>query len=277
MKQNVLDLGPAAFTARVGGLRAVCVWLLVLGLAGCVHTPRDEGPGSERRSAVADEVALAAAARELFQTPAGGGAWQVFRLPGKSFAPFEKSLRQGRPALQVAAHRSVSVLRQQFSPPLPAVGVLDFSWRVDALPEGSDLKDASTTDAPVRILLAFDGDRSRWSARTHRLSELTQLMTGEALPYATLSYVWSRDDLPESVLHNPRTDRIRKLVVESGAGHLGQWRDYRRDVRADFIRAFGEEPGPLVAVALMTDTDNTGSSLRAWYGPMRLVDSSTAQ
>jgi hypothetical protein len=43
-------------------------------------------------------------------------------------------------------------------------------------------------------------------------------------------------------------------------------------VRADFIRAFGEEPGPLVAVALMTDTDNTGSTLRAWYGALRLVD-----
>ena len=51
---------------------------------------------------------------------------------------------------------------------------------------------------------------------------------------------------------------------------LGRWRDYRRDVRADFVKAFGEEPGPLVAVALMTDTDNTGTRLQAWYGPLTL-------
>jgi hypothetical protein len=72
------------------------------------------------------------------------------------------------------------------------------------------------------------------------------------------------------VLHNPRTDRIRKLVVESGPEHLGRWRDYQRDVRADFERAFGEAPGPLLAVGLMSDTDNTRSRLDAWFGALRL-------
>ena len=199
------------------------------------------------------------------------------RLPGKLFVPFEPVWRQGRQALQVRADRSVSVLRQRFEPGLAAVDALHFSWQVDALPAGADLRDAGATDAPVRILLAFEGDRSTWSARTHRLSELSHLLTGEPLPYATLSYVWSPNDPPGTVLNNPRTDRIRKLVVDSGTAHLGQWRDHRRDVRADFIRAFGEAPGPLVAVAVMTETDNTGSHLRAWYGPMRLVDLSRSR
>lgn len=212
---------------------------------------------------------LQQATQVLFQTPAQGASWEVFRLPGKTFAPFEP-VASGRPALRVQAARSVSVLRQRFDRPVLAVGMLAFSWKVDGLPVGADLRDAGATDAPVRILLAFDGDRSRWSPRAHRMSELSQLLTGEPLPYATLSYVWSRDDALETVLHNPRTDRIRKLVVESGAENLGQWREYRRDVRADFLLAFGEEPGPLVAVALMTDTDNTASTLQAWYGPMRL-------
>lgn len=77
-------------------------------------------------------------------------------------------------------------------------------------------------------------------------------------------------DIPESVVINPRTDRIRKVVVESGKAQVGRWRQYRRDIRADFVKAFGEEPGALKAVALMTDTDNTRSRLRAWYGPMKL-------
>ena len=83
-------------------------------------------------------------------------------------------------------------------------------------------------------------------------------------------YVWSNNDAPGAVVVNPRTDRIRKVVVESGPAQIGHWREYRRDIRADFVRAFGEEPGPLRAVALMTDTDNTRSRLRAWYGPMTL-------
>lgn len=245
-------------------------WLGVVALACASGLTACAWP--ERRHAAVAEATLQRAAADLFETPAGGSDWAVFRLPGKVFVPFEAVSRLGRPALQVQAQRSVSVLRRQFEPGIEAPGLLTFAWKVDALPAGADLKDAEATDAPVRILLAFEGDRSQWSARTHRLSELSRLLTGEPLPYATLSYVWSQDDPLEAVLHNPRTDRIRKLVVDSGTAQLGQWRDHQRDVRADFIRAFGEPPGPLVAVALMTDTDNTASSLKAWYGPLRLVD-----
>lgn len=259
MKQNVLD-------------RVADVWrrmlippialIPVAGLMAC-SMPQQSDVRAERGD-------VQEAASRLFQTPGGSAPWEVFRLPGKTYAAFEPAQRTDRPALTVRADRSVSILRQRFDQPLSNVGQVFFSWKVDALPAGADLQDSSATDAPARVLLAFEGDRSRWTARAHRVSELSQLLTGEPLPYATLSYVWSPDDAVESVLINPRTDRIRKVVVESGTSHLGQWRDYRRDVRADFIRAFGEEPGPLVAVALMTDTDNTASKLQAWYGSMRL-------
>ncbi|MBM3398271.1 MAG: DUF3047 domain-containing protein, partial [Betaproteobacteria bacterium] len=69
---------------------------------------------------------------------------------------------------------------------------------------------------------------------------------------------------------NPRTDRIRKLAVESGDARLDQWLSYTRNIRADFEKAFGEAPGALLGVALMTDTDNTRSTTRAWYGNVRL-------
>ena len=259
--------GAVATTGR-DVLKRWSVAALALALMACAG-----GPAREQTST--GEADLQRAAQSLFQVP-GNGRWEVFRFPGKLVVPFEPVSRQGRAALRVRAERSVSVLRQRFEPGLPAVGALSFSWKVDALPEGADLKDAAVTDAPVRILLAFEGDRTRWSPRAHRLSELSRLLTGEPMPYATLTYVWSRDDPVEVVLNNPRTDRIRKLVVDSGSAQLGQWRDHQRDVRADFIRAFGEEPGPLVSVALMTDTDNTGTALRAWYGPLRLLAPSTS-
>ena len=102
------------------------------------------------------------------------------------------------------------------------------------------------------------------------LSELTHSLTGEHLPYATLMYVWCNQCPPESVIVNPRTDRIRKLAVESGTARVGEWLSYSRHIRADFEKAFGETPGALVGVALMTDTDNTRSTTRAWYGNVRL-------
>jgi hypothetical protein len=122
----------------------------------------------------------------------------------------------------------------------------------------------------VRLILAFEGDRHQFSAKNTMLSDLTQALTGEPLPYATLMYVWCNHRPVGTVIVNPRTDRVRKLVVESGADHVKQWRHYQRDVRADFEKAFGEAPGALVGMAIMTDSDNTRGNVRAWYGDIRL-------
>jgi Protein of unknown function (DUF3047) len=252
-------------------------WVLLGMLAGCAAPPdRVSGPSTEPPVQAAPEPVTSGDAWEsavdtLLQTPPGGGQWQPFVLPGKRFAAFEVSERPDVPFLSVRADRSVSILRRQFLPAIEAPGHIDFTWKVDALPQDANLAEADREDAAVRILLSFDGDRSRWSPKNHRLSEMSRLLTGEELPYATLMYVWSNHGEPGSVVVNPRTDRIRKVVVESGKGRLGQWRTYRRDIRADFVKAFGEEPGTLRSVALMTDTDNTRSQLRAWYGPLRLA------
>ena len=125
-------------------------------------------------------------------------------------------------------------------------------------------------DAPVRVVLAFEGDRSTFSPKNAMLNELTRLVSGEDMPYATLMYVWCNQRPVGSVIHNPHTDRIRKIVVESGARGLKQWNSYERDIRADFERAFGEAPGALVGIGLMTDSDNTQSNAVAWYGPIAL-------
>ena len=45
----------------------------------------------------------------------------------------------------------------------------------------------------------------------------------------------------------------------------------RRNAFDDFRKAFGEEPGMLIGVGVLTDTDNTGESVEAWYGDIRLV------
>ena len=60
-------------------------------------------------------------------------------------------------------------------------------------------------------------------------------------------------------------------MVESGTRGLNAWRDHERDVRADFEKVFGEPPGTLQGIGLMSDTDNTLSGTTAWYGPLRMV------
>lgn len=256
-----------------------CVAGLVL-LAGCATTARetdlrlDEGEVSAsslpEQSFKRSTGALDSTTKQLLQTPQGGGVWMPWLLPGKTYAAFESERGDGAPSITVRAKRSVSILRQRYPVGLADARSLAFTWRISALANGADLKTSEADDSPVRIVLAFEGDRSLLSPRAHRLSEMSRLLTGEEMPYATLAYVWSNTDPVGTIVVNRRSDRIRKVVVESGAAGLGQWRAYERDIQADFLAAFGEAPGPLVAVALMTDTDNTQSELQAWYGPLRL-------
>jgi Protein of unknown function (DUF3047) len=83
-------------------------------------------------------------------------------------------------------------------------------------------------------------------------------------------YVWDAKAPVGSVIVHPRSDRIRKIVVESGTAGLRKWRSYRRNLAADYRLAFGEAPGPLQAMAVMTDGDNTQSQLSTWYGDITL-------
>ena len=197
--------------------------------------------------------------------------WEPQHLPGKAPSRYRYAYTDARHALLAQADSSASLLRQKRQVPASQLGQVRFSWKVPALIANADMALRDADDSPVRLLLVFDGDRSRFSMKDAMLSELAQTLTGEPMPYATLMYVWCNKRAPGSVIINPRTDRIRKLVVESGTAHLNQWRDYDRQIAADFEQAFGEPPGNLLGIGLMTDTDNTRSHSQAWYGPVTLV------
>ena len=72
------------------------------------------------------------------------------------------------------------------------------------------------------------------------------------------------------MLENPYTRRVRMLVVASGADGVGRWQSLSRNLHDDFRHAFQEEPGLLTGIGVLTDTDNTGGSVEAWYGDIRL-------
>lgn len=197
--------------------------------------------------------------------------WAHYPFPGKIATLFEYERVDGRDAIAVRAASSASMLRRNVRLEPEDLGQLHFSWKVPALIEQADLASRDRDDSAVRLVLVFDGDRSRFGLRDTALAELVRTITGEEMPYATLMYVWCNRKTAGSVITSPRTGRLRKICLESGPGRLGRWLDYQRDVRADYEAAFGEPAGALTGVAIMTDSDNTRSKVRAWYGPVRLA------
>ncbi|MEK8029266.1 DUF3047 domain-containing protein [Ideonella sp. DXS29W] len=198
------------------------------------------------------------------------GDWHPMPFPGKPPTHYEWSEKEGRRAVLAVADRSAGMWRKRIDPAASRPREAAFSWWVqDAIP-GADLTDADRGDAPARVMFGFDGDVAALPLSTRMFFDLVQTLTGEQPPYATLVYVWDARQPVGTVLVHPRSDRVRTIVVDSGAGELRRWRDHRRDLAADFRLAFGEDPGPLVSVAFMTDSDNTRSQAKTWYGSVEL-------
>jgi len=196
--------------------------------------------------------------------------WHAMPLPGKHETVYTRCEYEGRPAWHAQSRAAASVWRRRADMVVAPSTQVEFSWWVANTIAGADLSRAEVADSPVRVGFAFDGDVSRLSMRNRMQFQLVETLTGEAPPFAMLMYVWDNHAAIESVMHSTRTDRLRKVVLESGEAHLRRWRDYRRNLFDDFQRAFGEPPGRLTAIALMTDTDNTRGSAEAWYGDVTL-------
>ena len=204
------------------------------------------------------------------QAPAPASEWHAVTLPGKRPTVYRIEHHDGRRALAARADRSASMWRRHVVRAAEALGDVEFSWWVQSIPAQGDVSDAARSDAAARVLFAFGGDTQQLSARNRMLFDLAQALTGEAPPFATLVYVWDATAPIGTVIVHPRTDRVRKIVVESGVDGLRQWRHYRRNLARDYRLAFGEAPGTLQAVAIMTDGDNTQSQLNTWYGDIEI-------
>ncbi|HTL75194.1 MAG TPA: DUF3047 domain-containing protein [Casimicrobiaceae bacterium] len=142
-------------------------------------------------------------------------------------------------------------------------------WKIARLIADADSREASREDAPARIVLEFDGDTRKLPLLERGVYAVAKRVAGRELPYATLMYIWSNRERVGTVIANPHTRRIQMIVATSGDAGVNAWQAVSRNVHDDFVRAFGEEPGMLTAVGVMTDTDNTGSHAEAWYGDIR--------
>ena len=127
--------------------------------------------------------------------------------------------------------------------------VVVWNWKVSDAIESANLKIKEKDDAPARLLISF-GISYKKGGR----------------PEGTLCYVWSAKDPQGSFIINPYNKDVMAIVVASGFADVGVWQQYRRNIVDDYHRAFGHEPGKIRAISIISDTDNTGEQLTAWYG-----------
>jgi hypothetical protein len=133
---------------------------------------------------------------------------------------------------------------------------LKWSWKIDHTIRKGDEKSKKGDDFAARVCVFFPrGFFSKTPA---------------------ICYVWA-NKLPKGEhVASPFASYIINVAADSGEELAGHWTFHQHNIHDDYKRFFGEEPPKIGAVALMTDTDNTGESAVGYYGDISLVRSAKA-
>jgi hypothetical protein len=197
--------------------------------------------------------------------------WQPVSLPLKRKTHYHPVKHKGRAAIKATAKSSASGIEAKLNVDLTTKPLIAFSWYAESLVEGADNTDKAAEDSPLRIVLSFEGDKDTLTGKEQRFHERAKLLTGRELPFATLMYIWENQKPVNSVITNPHTSTIKKIVIASGSEELKKWIAFKRNIAEDYLLAFGKPPGRLTGIALMSDTDNTGTDVTAYYADLSLI------
>lgn len=197
--------------------------------------------------------------------------WRVVGLPGQRVPPTRFDLATppdgGEQALRIESRASYAMLVHELPPAPPSAQArLRWRWRVDEPVAGADLRAKAGDDTALRVCALFDAPLEALPFAERARLQLARALSGQALPSATLCYVWDAGLPPDTVLANVYSARVRYWVL--GPARPGEWSAHERSLAADYRRAFADEARgplpPLVGIGVGADSDNTGARSLAW-------------
>jgi Protein of unknown function (DUF3047) len=181
-------------------------------------------------------------------------AEQILKWEKKSFkgeTDYRLITENGRRVIQADSRGSASGLFAKVDLDPAAYRYLSWSWKIKSTISNANEKSKSGDDYAARVYVVFPG-RFFWQTKA-------------------INYIWANNLPKGQSVPNAFTSNAVMLAVESGQDNVGKWLTARRDVVADYKRLFGSEPDRIGAIAIMTDTDNTGAQATAWYGDISIA------
>jgi len=251
--------------------RLLCPALALL-LAGCAaFGPEDDLTWSAElaRTLPLQDGATVEAARfsKLRAGADAKGGWEQFTIvKGNTPTRYQLVEQDGVVVIQADSSEGGSGLSRKIRIDPRRNPIIEWRWRVPRDSGRGGASGPSSVSPPVRLSLAFDGDVAKLDFDDRTKLRMAKALTATGLPYASLLYVWLNRSPTDTVYASPHTERVKHVVVESGERRLDQWVTVRRNVLDDYRRAFGEEPGNIVAVGIMTDFGDNSMPRRAFYG-----------
>lgn len=177
--------------------------------------------------------------------------WKPQTFRGKTETGYALAREGAGTVLKAFSRNSASGLIKTVKVDPASYPLLRWSWKIDRLLKGEDGSRKEGDDYPARVYVVFPGTFF-WQTKA-------------------LVYVWSGKLREGASLRNPYASNAVIIPVESGRERVGKWVHEERNYQEDFKMFFKENPPRTGAVAVMTDTDNTGEEATAWYGDIVLA------
>ena len=161
----------------------------------------------------------------------------------------------GRTVLMAHSRHAASGLIRKITLDTRKYPLLSWSWKVSHSLKKEDITRKSGADFAARVYVVFPRTFF-WQTRA-------------------INYVWASKMPKNTPAPSPYTGNAMIIAVESGDGKAGTWVTEERNIHEDYKRCFGEDPPPLGAVAVMTDTDDTKDEVTSWYGDISVAETGT--
>ncbi len=173
--------------------------------------------------------------------------------------------------VEAVSDASASGLTHECAIDLRERPILRWRWKVAGVLARGDARRKDGDDYAARVYLTFEPGREELSFWERTSLALARKIYGD-VPARAINYVWaSRLERGASVDSAYVGGFVKLVAVESGSEEAGRWRSEERDVFADYRALFGTDPPAVTGVAIMTDSDDTEGSVRAWFGDIEFV------
>ena len=184
--------------------------------------------------------------------------WETVSFP--KIAPVEFSAHAG--TLEVVANSAAGLLWHALKAPRPAPATAQWSWKVELGVPVTDLKRRGEDDRALAVYFVFGETGDATKGPMALLSASTT---------RALVYVFGGNGPRLSLVPSPHMgNRGKFIILRPGDGPKRQWLQESVDLKADYIRAFGQAPGLLLAVAVSSDSDDTRGRNRAQLRGLRI-------
>jgi len=207
--------------------------------------------------------------------PPGGtlpSGWAPVTLPRVATPSVALVEDAGTTLLRIASVNAAGSVAHRLASDADRTPILSWRWKVDRVLDKADMMRRDGDDFAARVYVSFEPVPQTLPLAQRARIAIARLFNGADLPAAALCYVWDNTHAPGTSVWNPYSDRVRMVVLRSGKGETGRWRSESRDVAADYRAAFGGDRPvpPLSGLVVSADTDQTGESVTAWFGDLRL-------